>query len=428
MGTSLSTVWDGEQTSWAIPHKLNCIQELQNTQIRLLDNFKTKLMLCFNNESKHGLKYEHWWVSDGKWILEFGGGNILDNKVLVHCNPRENFIIDCEFDMTQEVKERMKKVCGASNYSLALRNCEHVARYIRYGSWLCFQMVGDGLLKGLFFDHMGMHTKVINTFPAELKPPTDQKKLTLYDPKSVNARVNWEIYKEALQEADNAAYNIVILGPTGSGKSTLINNFFNLTVCKTGGSAESVTRQVMFHEGSYRTFRKNNDTGEHYEQSQVNVIDTIGFCDSLLSASDVLEAIKSSVKINLAKIDKVVIVCAGRIEGPHVQAIRQFMTWLQFSKYKENFVLVYNKSDLLSEQQKMENLLTMCSKFGVPMMNTYHSVENGRNLAIHMNLALGFPSNAPYEEVKKDHVSLVDAMTVPVMKRIPVDKTRCIIL
>ena len=42
----------------------------------------------------------------------------------------------------------------------------------------------------------------------------------------------------------------MLLGPTGSGKSTIINNLFNLTVSKSGASAESVTRQVQFHGGS----------------------------------------------------------------------------------------------------------------------------------------------------------------------------------
>ena len=31
--------------------------------------------------------------------------------------------------MTKDVKERMDLLCGATNYSLALRNSEHAARY-----------------------------------------------------------------------------------------------------------------------------------------------------------------------------------------------------------------------------------------------------------------------------------------------------------
>ena len=43
-------------------------------------------------------------------------------------------------------------------------------------------------------------------------------------------------------------------------------------------------------------------------QEQVNIIDTIGFCDTELSVQQVHSMIKSSVRVNLAYIDKVVIV------------------------------------------------------------------------------------------------------------------------
>ena len=36
--------------------------------------------------------------------------------------------IETDFKMTIDVKERMGLLCGAMNYSLALRNSEHAAR------------------------------------------------------------------------------------------------------------------------------------------------------------------------------------------------------------------------------------------------------------------------------------------------------------
>lgn len=41
---------------------------------------------------------------------------------------RENVIVEDDFIMTQVVKERMALLCGATNFSLALRNSEHAAR------------------------------------------------------------------------------------------------------------------------------------------------------------------------------------------------------------------------------------------------------------------------------------------------------------
>ena len=39
---------------------------------------------------------------------------------------------------------RMQAVCGARNFSLALRNGEHLARYVFTGAWLSLQML-DGI-------------------------------------------------------------------------------------------------------------------------------------------------------------------------------------------------------------------------------------------------------------------------------------------
>jgi len=40
---------------------------------------------------------------------------------------------------------------------------------------------------------------------------------------------------------------------------------------------------------------------------RTNIIDTIGFCDSVVKPKQVLDVVKSSVKVNLCHVDKVVI-------------------------------------------------------------------------------------------------------------------------
>ena len=273
----LSEEWNREKETWIVPHRLNVRADLRQEQVALLHNFGPTLKLCFKNQSKNGVSYQHWWVADKNtnWVIEFGGGEVWDCTVLVHSKARHNYIIDCEFTNTPEVRERMQKVCGTTNYSLALRNCEHVARYIRYGSWLCFQMVGDGVLKETFFSHMSGYTKLINIFPEELRPAEFEHNI-IYPIEHINGfHLNWECKKEALVAADNNAYNIVFLGPTGSGKSTMINEAFNCTVCETAASADSVTRQVVFHQGSHSLWKSTRGDGT-VPQVKVNVIDTIG--------------------------------------------------------------------------------------------------------------------------------------------------------
>ena len=118
-----------------------------------MHKFGRRLYLCYKDATHCGVSYQHWFVTDKTWTIEFGGGNVTNATVLVHNNPKGSYIIEDEFANTTEVKKRMKMVCGTTNYSLALRNCEHVARYIFCGRWICMQMLGDGALRKVFFDH-----------------------------------------------------------------------------------------------------------------------------------------------------------------------------------------------------------------------------------------------------------------------------------
>ena len=152
-------------------------------------------------------------------------------------------------------------------------------RYIHTGSWVCMQMVGSGILKGTFFSHMSTFTKLINILPNELamEAPSMER---LYN-RSTHADDFKFIKKSScLTEADNDAYNVIVLGPTGSGKSTIINHLFNQRVCLTGDTAQSVTREVEFLQGSMSfeiVDRVDQRTRAIVSKTKnLNIIDTIG--------------------------------------------------------------------------------------------------------------------------------------------------------
>ena len=167
-----------------------------------------------------------------------------------------------------------------------------------------------------------------------------------------------------------------------------------------------------------------------YHFLALNLISFTGLCDSLMSVKQVLEVIKDSVKTNLVNIDKVIIVCSGRIEKNHEDSIKQFMEWLYFNKYKHNFSFIYNKSDGLSEAEKLENLTYMCDTLGADPKATKFARFIGDTKAHtrKLNLALGFPPNVPYKSIKDDHINLKYVINTSVDKRIPVDKSKCVIL
>jgi len=424
-----------EKNSWVNDHSLKYDPDLRELQLKSLNSFGKDLQLRYADRAVLGRPYQHFWVTDGNWVIEFGGGELLDNSVLVHHNPVHGpTYTEAKFKLTEEVMERMKLVCGAKNYSLALRNCEHLARYIHSGAWISFQMVGNGVLKKHFVSYMGEHTKLINILPLELQP-IEFEKHPLYPEHEIKeamedtGSIKFSRMKKSLTATDNDRFNIVFLG---SGKSHLINNLFNLTVSPSRASLDSVTKEIRFYEGICTFVTMRGWRRVRYNRP-VNVIDTIGFCDSVMSPADVLEAIKLSVKVNASYIDKVVIVCSGRMEKAHADSIRALLGWLKFKQNRNKFVFILNKSDLLSEVDKQHNLAAMLDRFDVNTEQRYTwTHEDGSVDSMKMNLALGLSPDAKFADVEHDHRSLTKAVLMgsesDQYKRIAVDKSSCNIL
>ena len=441
MGKELSKLFDVERTSWSKPHSLEINEPYAVQQCKLLDMFfevGSELQLCFKlfpmeYPGANGDKFVHWFItnSDGTWVVEFGEFGRGDNDVIVsvHSSPRTEYTIDDTFTMTSEVLQRMKRVVGATNYSVALRNCEHVSRYIQSGSWVSFQMGQKGFLRKMFFKDMSAYTKMINKLPLELKEAGEEVKV-LYEENESSGQVIFQVMpKASLTQEDDTSYNILFLGPTGSGKSTLINLLCNRNVNRAAASVHSVTRELQYIQGKHRKVLEDGTSTVR----RTNIIDTIGFCDSVFTPKQVMTVIKSSVKVNLCHIDKVVVVCSGRIEANHVQAIQQFLKWLQYKKHKNQFIFVYNKADHCdSEEQKVENVAGMMELLGDKQITRTMTddLEEGQQSEVKACISTGFPKKASYQEIEEDYGKLWRATTYDDRKydRIPVSKESCSIL
>eukprot|EP00747_Dinoflagellata_sp_TGD_P114283 gnl/TRDRNA2_/TRDRNA2_171896_c5_seq1.p1 gnl/TRDRNA2_/TRDRNA2_171896_c5~~gnl/TRDRNA2_/TRDRNA2_171896_c5_seq1.p1 ORF type:complete len:250 (+),score=34.73 gnl/TRDRNA2_/TRDRNA2_171896_c5_seq1:337-1086(+) len=221
----------------------------------------------------YGIKYDHYFVTDGTWTVEFGNAGFTSNSLLVYATMHKDLVIDKQFNMDEEVKERMKNVCGATNYSFGLRNSEHVARYIHCGTWCSLQMTGDSRLCKALDGALGDKRVLAHTLPHELQTKSaGVSSSPIYHHWKPPFQVRFEKQRSTLAPgADDI--NMLVLGPTGAGKSSIINLLFNQRVAKAKASALSVTRQMSIYSGTFYS-------PEARRTYNLNVIDSVGFCDS----------------------------------------------------------------------------------------------------------------------------------------------------
>ena len=142
-------------------------------------------------------------------------------------------------------------------------------------------MTGNGVLRRSFSKYMTQHSKSMNKLPFELQDPLPTTHgATLYeevDSTAVDIVTHFSKKTECLTDADYDCYNILLIGPSGTGKSSLINQYFNKKVCEVGPGAESKTKEVKFYEGRAETYRYDKETFAKMQiVKRVNIIDTIG--------------------------------------------------------------------------------------------------------------------------------------------------------
>ena len=153
----------------------------------------------------------------------------------------------------------------------------------------------------------------------------------------------------------------------------------------------------------------------------------------------------------MGHIDKVVVVCSGRIEGHHAQAIGQFMNWLEYKKHRNQFVFVYNKADHCdSEEEKLQNVAGMLELLGAKQVTRTltDDLAEGQQSKVVSGIHTGFPKKvrssifnqklstlvsqkkAKFEAIEEDYNKLWRATTFDNEKydRIKVSKESCSIL
>lgn len=142
----------------------------------------------------------------------------------------------------------------------------------------------------------------------------------------------------------------VLFGPTGSGKSRIINVLFNQELVVSEQALSSVTSDIQFIKGRGMVY---NDRTFRREHRDLVIADTVGLCDTRLSRDQLLRLLKSRINSNVRHIDKVIIAfSATRLPDAFRESIRDIMQWLDYDTNYRRFIFVMTHCDSTSPQQQ----------------------------------------------------------------------------
>uniref|UniRef100_A0A914E5C3 AIG1-type G domain-containing protein n=1 Tax=Acrobeloides nanus TaxID=290746 RepID=A0A914E5C3_9BILA len=351
-----------EQKTW-IEHTLDYDETVRAANLRFLYGFKdgSDIYLSYVDRSWGGISFQHWFVTDRIHFLEFGSADIdiYTARVTISTSVRYSYHSDPKdfkhcVKMDKQMRDRMRHVLGMRNYSLCLRNCEHVANYVFRGRWVSSQMDdnGQGVLISYFRKYMlSDRIRLVNSFPVKIRPHIfgEGKSEKLYS--FLDENYTYTSFDYYLDHEENN-YNVLVVGPTGAGKSHLINIFFNQKICDSEVSHRSVTKEIYFVRGRGQVY---NIKKKVFEERNVVVADTIGLCDTEWDDKKIINLIRNRVSSNIKYMDAVFVVFrADRLLKEHVQNIKMILKWLKYSTGNNDlrFLFVGTYADYLTDEKK----------------------------------------------------------------------------
>jgi len=359
-----SPLLDAEKESW-LAHNLIFDERYRALALDLLSNFKSgsELSLSCSDRRRAGCSYKHCFVTNGTWIFEFNttsedssiyGARVLIRRVNEAAGElRHAASLQGPFLMDDAIRNRMRQLVGLKNYSLCLRNCEHVARYVLTGRWVSLQLNEGGALFEFFRSAFVEDVrKLLNAMPHTL---VRTPQWIAGDGKSQLAYKATEPFLRQHEET----YNVLVVGPRSSGKTSLIRSLFcgppARLRAEPDGNAESSsdtaiepTSDVSFFRGCTKVASNDQD---------VILIDTVGFADPKFQDRDLLAVMKRRVMANTRRIHHVIgVVSYLETAAESFEGVALVGKWLRAHCHKSSFVILVNKAEAVQTAEEEDRV------------------------------------------------------------------------
>lgn len=246
--------------------------------------------------------------------------------------------------ITELFLNRLNLVLGMNNYSLLYRNCEHIARFLYDGVWYCSQI---NRLHKWFGDIFKFEEQWIDQCP--IPEPVDDVKYEL-DTNSPLKYVSKVRFKKTI---DPETTNILLFGPTGVGKSNLINHLSGVRCCRSKRSPDSITQMVEFV----------NCVGKH---KSFNLIDTIGVNHSY-DWQMIFQGVKDRIGKDIPVFEAwLLIKLDDRLSDDNRMRIYKFYQWVKKQKKIRAHKIIFTHCRHIYKEEERERMkLEMLKVFDV---------------------------------------------------------------
>ncbi|CAE7770948.1 unnamed protein product [Symbiodinium sp. KB8] len=278
-------------------------------------------MLAYKRYSLFGMIYDHYFVTDGKWTIEFRGDKVAEAVVHVHAQHPEYYEVAQTFSNSEDVRHRMKLVCGARAFSFCFRNCEHVARYIAEGNWFSAQSAVEGTIWRKCLSQLaGQHQLKLNKWPWELEP------VPSCSLKGLEGFLSYQ-GQDCHVSHDSSFFTVLAVGDMAE-TSRLIDMLFDRSVSRTGSSQNVPLKlQVTLGLGEIGGRKRS-----------VQVIQMIGTVEAGFENAEIL---KSHMLEDVLNVDRVLVAIDAL---PLTESMCTLLRLLGICQNAMNFTFVHSKA------------------------------------------------------------------------------------